>query len=375
MGAKSAGKIGKVFSVSTSFSEDEIDQEQNESNNGYRIYKDYWAAQSFKTCMERITRVKILINRTEKKSFSVGLSKSSLVIKNSFGLGLNKIKESLLEKKSSFLNKLSNRGRMPLGKVGSITLSIRKDIDGRDLTKKTLSPEEIRKDADWIEFDFPDVDVEQGGTYYIVVRASGGDEKNFYKWLYMCVGPYENGNAFISDDHGATWRIRSSWDFAFKVYGRLPSEEPDGVVDRWAVIVGIENYGPGHKRGWYADDDAYDMRNVLISHGWQDSHIKFLTNEEGTKENIKSAIQWMDSNEDSDDICLFFFCGHGDPGIVYTYGWCALSGWELDAEFDKLGSKNVAVILNSCYSGSMESRLAQSGRVILMSSKSNEISW
>ena len=48
---------------------DEPDQSQTNSNNGYKIYNNHWAAQSFKPSKEKITKIQILVNRTEKKSF------------------------------------------------------------------------------------------------------------------------------------------------------------------------------------------------------------------------------------------------------------------------------------------------------------------
>ncbi len=96
------------------------------------------------------------------------------------------------------------------------------------------------------------------------------------------------------------------------------SVEPLGnSVERWAVVAGY---------GWeiYADDDAQDMRDVLVNHGWQDDHVKLLKHTDATRENIFNAIRWMDSNEDENDIVLFFYAGHGGYRKIFTYnpaGW------------------------------------------------------
>ena len=67
-------------------SNDEPDQSQTNSNSNYHIYGNFWAAQSFKTKMGKITRVKILINRTEKKSVNF---KRDGIISMIFNLLLN----------------------------------------------------------------------------------------------------------------------------------------------------------------------------------------------------------------------------------------------------------------------------------------------
>ena len=74
----------------------------------------------------------------------------------------------------------------------------------------------------------------------------------------------------------------------------MAGEEPDGVVNHWAVIVGISDYEGSENDLPWSVDDAYDMKNVLISHGWKSDHIKLLTNSQATGSNIESAIDgWI----------------------------------------------------------------------------------
>jgi len=82
-------------------------------------------------------------------------------------------------------------------------------------------------------------------------------------------------------------------------------------VDYWAVIVGVANY-PGNNDLDYTDDDAYDVRDVLLaSTNWEADHITMLIDNDATKANIYAAINWMEINGDDNDVFFFFFSGHG----------------------------------------------------------------
>ena len=145
-----------------------------------------------------------------------------------------------------------------------------------------------------------------------------------------------------------------------------------GVVNYWAVIVGIEDYESINDLS-YTVDDAEDMRNVLLSYGnWNDSNIQFLTDVDANKIGIESAISTMATLADAGDVCLFFFSGHGsripDEGsdevdyydeVICPYDTYYDTTGDLKNVIsdDELGtwlsvcSGNVVVILDTCMSG------------------------
>ena len=142
----------------------------------------------------------------------------------------------------------------------------------------------------------------------------------------------------------------------------------DGVVDYWAVIVGIEDYQSITDLS-YTIDDAEDMRNVLLSYGnWDNSNIQFLTDVDASKSGIDTAIANMASKSDADDVCLFFFSGHGsripddDGDEADTFDevicpWNTTKDLENVISDDELGTwlsvcpRNIVVILDTCMSG------------------------
>ena len=338
---------------------DDIDQSQEQSDNYYKIYGDRWFAQSFipSSDKSRLTRVEILINKHVKKSSLRARTIATAAALRIRGVG---------EKKPLLDNKL-----------GSITLEIRETLDGRPIADRTLNPDEIPKNGngEWVVFDVADIDLWIDHTYYIVIHASGGDESSYYRWYFAGNDLYGRGMAYSSYDNATTWNNEPNNDFCFRTYGELSDELPDGKTERWALLVGVAKYEYGDTAP-YADNDAYDFRDVLIHHGWQEDHIKVLTNERATEKNITDALKWIDSMEDEDDIVIYFHAAHGSDHYICTYEYYGgFMSYELDAMLHWLGSKNILAIIDCCYSGGWISALKFTNRVVLTSSRKNEYSW
>ena len=123
------------------------------------------------------------------------------------------------------LNQLT-KVELRLYKVGTptgLTISIRSSLTGADLTSKYLSSASISTTRDWHEFDFPDITVTPGNTYYIVWDPLGvPDFDNNFFWSLGIGNPYTNGAAWIFV--GSTWELHNpvphpNPDFCFKTYG------------------------------------------------------------------------------------------------------------------------------------------------------------
>jgi len=157
-----------------------------------------------------------------------------------------------------------------------------------------------------------------------------------------------------------------------------------GEVDYYAVFIGIAEFKyienlPEDK----LDDDAIAMHDLLInSKNWKEENTLLLTNENATKEAIQSSIvDWLDEREDENDVVLYYFSGHSlkmpfknrQFGNTYSFPYNIsdfkysddkITDIELDSWLDELESKNICLILDTCYSGKMKN-LIQKGRVIL----------
>ena len=160
----------------------------------------------------------------------------------------------------------------------------------------------------------------------------------------------------------------------------------DGDTKYWAVISAVGN---NPHQIIQCSRDLKAIYNVMINHGWNDENIKVLLEEEATKEAIIGSFQWLnESGEDEDDVIFFFSNSHGyymddqppldEPdgkdGFILPFD-CDWETWdncilddELAVEFDKLKSKNIFIVIDSCHAGEFidgSSDLCKSGRVVL----------
>lgn len=158
---------------------DLLDQYQTEEGGyGMAYYESYWCAQSFIPEVNTLTRVELKMFRFFFRS------------------------EEILT-----------------------TVSIRDSLNGDDLAKVSLTGDKI-PNSGWVEFDFNDLTLVPLEKYYIVCRADGGDAFYHFDWYFEIDDPYLKGEAWFSNDSGASWSEPSSEgktnrDFCFKAYGLL----------------------------------------------------------------------------------------------------------------------------------------------------------
>jgi hypothetical protein len=163
-----------------------------------------------------------------------------------------------------------------------------------------------------------------------------------------------------------TVTVSNSTNSAAKDFAVLHGPKP---AQDWAVIVGVSDYLNLNSLQ-YADDDAQDIYNRLTGTGWQPANIQLLTNSQATKANIQNAINWLGTNAASQDLCLFFFSGHGTYGpdvapVDETDGYdeylcpydSLIIGWDNDIRDDELDAwmspitARKAAIIDACYGG------------------------
>jgi len=325
-----------------------IDQSQEDISGGYaEIYGNRWFAQSFvpKTYMQ-LTGIEIFVEREGLRALSTGIN------------------ANLLDLNSDMIVEIAD------------------SLNGTMIARKNIPGSEISKSMRWLSVDFTDKNVimELGQEYFIRISQTGGDERHYYKWYYGTGDTYSDGKPY-SKESGADWQELSD-DFAFHTLGEYTGDEPDGIVDKWAVVVGTRR--TPDQEEIYADEDAVDVDNLLKLNGWKTT----LLIDEGAY-TIKDAIAVMKENEDADDVVLFYMSGHGgsldddldgiyDESVIFCMYSGSLGARDLDNIFDEFASQKIIFIFDACNSGgfiSYKYNLKQEGRLIMASSAQDEVSY
>ncbi|MCD6474263.1 MAG: hypothetical protein J7K47_05090, partial [Thermoplasmata archaeon] len=218
------------------------DQKQDKAEDFVKIYGSKKYAQTFKPTMLNLTGIKIYVARK-------GIS---LKILDRFPFLKNYLKNFFLGDLYIYIYRYRNGN--PQGKL---------------LTYVKLSPDEISKEGSWVSIDLKGIilakNLEEWGGYYSIIlyHGEGNERTSYYKWYYAYNDPYPNGTFYYYE--GGRWKEDYNRDFAFITYGKPTGDEPDGIEERWAVLMA----GPANNYlEVCANGDITDMKNVLINHGW-----------------------------------------------------------------------------------------------------------
>jgi hypothetical protein len=121
-----------------------------------------------------------------------------------------------------------------------LEFSIREDLYGEDLAYMSLPAGLIPYHIWWVEFDFEDVEVKVGKTYYIVLRSKTPTGKSYY-WLYKqnttdMGDPYERGEQWQSIDGGYTWSLSETEGYYVDSTFQTITYYPDPDLECYGVL-------------------------------------------------------------------------------------------------------------------------------------------
>lgn len=232
--------------------DDELDQSQESySGYGWGVWFDLMLAQSFVPTLEILTRVEMLMWKA--------------------------------------------------GQPESIKISIRNDLDGEDLTSINVSASEISALTSWHEFNFPDIDVIPGQTYYIVWDPEGAfDIYNSFFWAFGLNNPYEKGCGWLFEyDIWEIWDPPGypGLDFCFRTYGNIYRPSKPTIT--------------GPNSGKVDESNKYTFTSI---------HPK--------EENVSYYIEWGDG--DITDWTVFQ--ASGPPGYCENHSWSKKKTYKIKAK-------------------------------------------
>ena len=138
--------------------------------------------------------------------------------------------------------------------------AIRDNLTGVDLTVVSVDAEEINETIDWVEFDFKDLAVIPGETYYIVCYTAT-DVGNKYYWGWHSTDIYPNGTSYWTDHYLDVPFMDFAGDMVFKTYGRTNTppgtpEQPEGPTEG---VVNVE---------YIYTTSATDPDDESLEYGW-----------------------------------------------------------------------------------------------------------
>ena len=128
---------------------------------------------------------------------------------------------------------------------GSCIIAIRDNLTGENLAQTNIASNEVPTypEFSWITFDFIDLDVTIGQTYYIIAYGDGAGF-NLYDWGGNFSDSYPNGTMYFLDDYYG-W-TNFSVDMCFKTYGTsevTPSLTVASITGGLGIDVLMQNTG------------------------------------------------------------------------------------------------------------------------------------
>lgn len=150
--------------------------------------------------------------------------------------------------------------------------------------------------------------------------------------------------------------------------------KPD--ANRFALVIGIEQYRQGLASVEFASHDARVMRDYLTKTlGFHEENVVMLVNDQAAKSDIEKYVErWLPNRVDANSSVLIYYSGHGAPNPITQEGFLVpydgdptfleITGYSLKRLYDQLGklpAKDIVVMLDSCFAGTGERSVIAKG--------------
>jgi hypothetical protein len=122
-----------------------------------------------------------------------------------------------------------------------LVVGIRDNLTHQNLVETQLGPDHFTGNLTWTEFDFEDLWVNPGQTYYIVSSTKNATD-NYYGWAANNHSDsYPNGVAYFSIDNGSSWHDSASTvqPQATPAYGTQQRGSDNGSLDMCFKTYGL----------------------------------------------------------------------------------------------------------------------------------------
>ena len=171
-------------------------------------------------------------------------------------------------------------------------VAIRDNLTEENLVKVSIDPDEFvvyPNNLTWVEFNFDDIMVTIGNTYYIVAYTSNVTN-NTYAWGGNNSDSYPNGTVFVSIDGGEIWENEPDADMCFMTYGR------DNSPPNAPSITGETNGKAGTEYEYTFNATDPDGDPVMYFIDWGDNNTEWTEYCDSGKE-ITLKHTWSDKGD------------------------------------------------------------------------------
>jgi hypothetical protein len=164
----------------------------------------------------------------------------------------------------------------------------------------------------------------------------------------------------------------------------LPQPVTIAPAQRWAVLIGVQDYAGTTHSTYGARGDVKAIRTALLRSGWRSDHILTLLDGQATGQAVINAMAWLADHSGDGTYSLFHFSGHVcissrggcPPGHTYLWGF--------DNRF--IPESTVGAVLGAvqgrawldfagCESGAFDVGLHSAKRLVTGSSQASETSY
>jgi hypothetical protein len=90
----------------------------------------------------------------------------------------------------------------------------------------------------------------------------------------------------------------------------LPGTAHAAGDERWALLVGIDDYAGRTHDTVGGVGDAIDFRDALLRAGWRRDHLKVLLDRQAGAKAIADGIRWLGSHASARSFTIFHYSGH-----------------------------------------------------------------
>ena len=126
-------------------------------------------------------------------------------------------------------------------------------------------------------------------------------------------------------------------------------EKNAGIGERYAVLIGISQYGNPNINLAFAAADAESMHKLLLDPevgGYKPDNVRLLLNDQATRKNIMSALgSWLTGRVKEQDSVIIFYSGHGALGLNTDAYWVTYDADVEDLYASALGNKEISELI------------------------------